>query len=69
MSNFWYFPSVGSISPSIMNLISEEEMRFARSQKDHYIIGIENYEYDQTSTKIKHAVSKRSEIIGLTLEG
>ena len=32
-------------------LISEEEMRFARSQKDHYIIGIENYEYDQTSTK------------------
>ena len=32
-------------------LISEEEMRFARSKKDHFIVEKEDYEYDKASTK------------------
>jgi UDP-N-acetylglucosamine 4,6-dehydratase/5-epimerase len=34
-------------------LISEEEMRFAVEEKDHFIIKLEKYEFDKTSTTKK----------------
>jgi UDP-glucose 4-epimerase len=34
-------------------LVSEEEMRFAIEEKDHYVIKRENYEFDKESTKKK----------------
>ena len=35
------------------SLISIEEMRFAKEEKDHYVIKKENYEFDISSTKKK----------------
>ena len=34
-------------------LVSEEEMRFAIEENDHYVIKKENYEFDKESTKKK----------------